>query len=207
MDRALAVPDLAPLIDRVSKDELIVKLGPEILGPSLAWQVASLGFTFELWLRGSRGLASNAAFDRAANKDLVHVYGPEYRRHDRVGGCHSIIIVRNASGRPIASSIFVLLYKNDLRGFRAWMEQVHPDWYSPSLERLLFELGHDALKFLALRDPEITHWFSGRTFFTVETALSTNACKAEFEPSLCSLGYSLCEAGDVYLYHKHIRIG
>jgi hypothetical protein len=181
------------------------------VGPRLAERAAKHGLTIEIWLRAGGSVHARAEFDRAANAALKHVYGREYLMHDRLGGCHFIVILRDARGVPVASSIYVFCTCDTLWGFRGWMEQVRKAWRTPDTERLLFEIGHSAVKFLALCDPFVAPHFAGRPFATVETALSAIGYRVEDELMLRSIGYSLHseqEWGDdpCYTYHKQVRL-
>ena len=208
---ALVPPDLEPMQARNLREAPVIIYSAEVVGPHLAERAAKHGLTIEIWLRAGGSVYARAAFDRKANAALKHVYGREYLMHDRLGGCHFIVILRNAQGVPVASSIYVFCICDTLRGFRGWMEQVRKPWRTPDTERLLFEIGHSAVKFLALCDPFVAPHFAGMPFATVETALSTIGYRVEDELMLRSVGYSLhCErewADDpCYTYHKQVRL-
>jgi hypothetical protein len=207
---ALAPPDPAPMHRRDDSDAPVVMYGAEAVGPRLAERAAGHGLAIEIWLRAGAGLGARRAFDRAANASLRHVYGPEYLLHNRVGGCHFIVILRKiATGRAIASSVYVFQNCPTLCGFRGWMEQVHSAHRTPDIETLLFEIGHSAIKFLALYDPLIAPRFVASPYITVETALSAVGFSPQDEHMLRSLGYELHterEHGDDpgYTYRKQI---
>ena len=221
-------PDVSLMDQRNVREKPVILYREEVVDPYLAAVAAARGLGFELWLRGLSTVRGRAAYDRAANKALVHVYGRDYLLHDRVGGCHFIALLRNQDGLVVASSIYVFCgslacpetggdptangqQTADSKGFRGYMEQVHPAWRTPAIERLLFELGHSAAKFLALYDPFISHWFAHTPYLTIETGLDATtraegAPRLEDELLLRSLGYSLVDTGPQYVYHKRVRL-
>ena len=212
-------PDVSLMDHRNVREEPVILYREEVVDPYLAAVAAARGLGFELWLRGLSTVRGRAAYDRAANKALVHVYGRDYLLHDRVGGCHFIALLRNQDGLVVASSIYVFCgflacpetSRDPAKGFRGYMEQVHPAWRTPAIERLLFELGHSAAKFLALCDPFISHWFAHTPYLTIETGLDATthaegAPRLEDELLLRSLGYSLVDTGPQYVYHKRVRL-
>jgi hypothetical protein len=211
---AWSTPDLTLMDQRNVREGPVIVYREEVVDPYLAALAAKRGLRFELWLRGDASVHGKAAYDRAANKALARIYGPDYLLHDRVGGCHFITLLRTSEGTVIASSIYVF---RGNAGFRGYMEQVHSTWRTPSLERLLFELGHSAAKFLALYDPFIAHYFTHTPYLTVETGLDACTYRIEDELLLRSLGYSwdtqvppplpgILDTDPEYVYHKHIRL-
>ena len=208
---ALASPDVALMHGRNIADRDVLVYREEIVDPHLVAQLAQHGLTFELWLRAGGSLRCRKAYDRAANAALAPVYGADYLAHDRITGCHFIVLLLGPKRRTVASAVYTFRADEALTGFRGWMEQVRRASRTPALETLLFELGHSAAKFLALYDPFIAHWFAAASYVTVETGLSAAAYRAQDELMLLALGYTTCPQNTrldepEYVYQKRVPL-
>ena len=191
---SLPPPDTGRMHSRIVLKQPSVIYHEEVLNPGRVAELRQHSLSFELWLRAGTSHADE--FDRDATATLAPVYGPDYLADNRFAGCHFIVILRQTFARDlmrerlaVASSVYVFNAGDDYRGFRGWMEQVHPAHRTPTIDRLLFELGHDAAKFLALQDPLIAHWFSAVSCVTIETGLSNAAYNPEDDAMLRELGY------------------